>query len=297
MTQPGNSSFDPIDWFKQSGLEPDVLDLYHEFHGTYGPLDAYACVKVREWLRDYAYFGEGVPADAFILSVGGSDDRARTKIGGLPFWNRNRAWPTDSKGQPIPFLAQFNFSESLDLFPDADGNVLVVFSHTDPSLGCVAHWEPLSTGNALISSDEIPIANEVHEFTGTRWRTDNFPEWKLKDESISCNSVTLANGIWIRSLYTLFEILGMQIGTGGFLSAGPASVPIQDGEEVICSISGLAVAAKRPYRFLNRPEAFSKNAANELFFSLSDIQDCDGFGVLFVLRGPNGDLRCRAKNL
>ena len=34
-----------------------------------------------------------------------------SKFGGLPYWNKNMAYPTDSKGNKLPLLAQINFEK------------------------------------------------------------------------------------------------------------------------------------------------------------------------------------------
>lgn len=46
----------------------------------------------------------------FVFGPGeDEDDRATTRIGGLPFWPATRSWPTDQDGSPKEFIAQFDF--------------------------------------------------------------------------------------------------------------------------------------------------------------------------------------------
>src|SRR5262245_32788489 len=55
-----------------------------------------------------------VPTDVFVFARGEPANRSVTKIGGLPFWPKERSWPTGKSGQPMSFVAQFCFADSMD---------------------------------------------------------------------------------------------------------------------------------------------------------------------------------------
>lgn len=88
-----------------------------------------------EQLRREAFANDaprnGVPTDVFVWGVGEPSAPYLTKIGGLPFRNRDRRWPCALDGRPLQFLAQLSFVDSRDLFPKKlPGDLLLVF--TDP---------------------------------------------------------------------------------------------------------------------------------------------------------------------
>lgn len=93
-----------------------------------GPYD----IAVLEQLREASYAHltgiERVPTDVFIWSRGEAEQRAVTKIGGLPYRLRARPWPVAPSGAAMTFVAQICFTDSHDLVPALPGDVLLIFT-------------------------------------------------------------------------------------------------------------------------------------------------------------------------
>ena len=160
-------TFDPAKWQPAKRLKGQVID--NRFvQGIHGPNDALTVVAIRERVRSYVRQRKPVPTDVFLLSTGEPDSRSRTKVGGLPYWRRERNWPLSKHGKPLPFLAQFNFTGSRDLVGSTAGDILLIFAHDDLREGCALAWEAIGTCSTLVSDDEIPITNEIPKFFGTR---------------------------------------------------------------------------------------------------------------------------------
>lgn len=107
-----------------------------------------------------------VPTDIFVLSLGEPDQREQTKIAGLPYWPAGREWPTNADGEPLTFIAQFNFLDSMDITGPLPGEILLIFGdhrrledgewYDDP-LTLTFLW--MDRGDvALIASDDMPPA-------------------------------------------------------------------------------------------------------------------------------------------
>ena len=294
MAVRADAPFDPIAWFEENKIDASQLNLRQGWY-TYGPMDACRLVKLREITREHVETGPAVPADLFILSMGEPRDRSRTKIGGLPYWSKDRPWPKSSTGEPIPFMAQFNLSDSRDLIGGTEGDILLIFAHANPRLGCVIRWETRSTSLRLVSKDDIPVTSEASApFYGTRWRTENFPNWKRKQhQQTGASWIKLDDGRIIRGSYFIYELVGMQIGRSGFI---PPELVFEEGEQIVCSLGGLAFFPEQPYPFLNVPDAISTGKAEELLMPLSNISDSDGFAIIFVVEDRDGKYRCVLKN-
>jgi hypothetical protein len=72
----------------------------------------------------------GQPTDVFLPSLGSPPDPAQTKIGGVPY--RAKVENSGLHEQNLTFLAQVNFSQSMDLFRKSlPGQILLVFTDGD----------------------------------------------------------------------------------------------------------------------------------------------------------------------
>lgn len=96
-----------------------------------------------------------VATDVFVWGQGEPKDRTLTKIGGLPYWPAERPWP-EAGGQPLPFVAQFNFADSRDLVGELPGEILVVFSdpgerwRTGDVSGLQFEWMRVGDGRVVV---------------------------------------------------------------------------------------------------------------------------------------------------
>jgi hypothetical protein len=96
--------------------------------GVTGP----CTIAALEQLRDASYGKqpglERVPTDVFIWSRGESEQRSVTKIGGLPYYEAGKPWPTAPSGIPLTFVAQICFADSRDITPALPGDLLLIFT-------------------------------------------------------------------------------------------------------------------------------------------------------------------------
>jgi hypothetical protein len=234
-------------------------------------------------IRPFVSLGVAIPVEVFVLSVGEPSNRAATKIGGLPFWPRGREWPTSLSGEPLPFLAQFNFCQSLDIIGNLPENLLLLFGHQDVPSSIVATWQSATCRSPLIERDDMPVKSPRTCFFGTRWRTDTFPGAQAKTEII------LADGTRVTDVWFVCEILGMQIGSRPFFPKMDRLASEVEGGRAICSMCSVYPIADRPFPFLNRPEALTDFEAREFAVDLTDIKSANGFGVLSVVVRDSGE--------
>lgn len=94
-----------------------------------GPVDVVPLLRMREQVASFPWID--VPpgwTDLQILAFGEPEDRASTKIGGIPYRPAGKEWPVDADDDPLLFLCQFNFSLSRDLVGNLPGDILLIFS-------------------------------------------------------------------------------------------------------------------------------------------------------------------------
>ena len=132
-------------------------------------------VAVVEQLRAEAFAKSHalkVPTDVFVFAKGEPVHRGTTKIGGLPYWPADKAWPTGDSGKPMSFVSQICFADSADFIGPLPGHVLLVFA--DGAFG-EDWWE--SDRNALrfewanLGDDELLNAAQIPE---NRWKITPF---------------------------------------------------------------------------------------------------------------------------
>lgn len=201
-------------------------------------------IAVREQLCEEALSvqpsASGVPVDVFVFAWGEPDNRAVTKVGGLPYWPAVRPWPRASDGEPMTFVAQFCFADSEDITGELPGDVLVIFGderaffwsgweYDDPS-ALQFHWMRLGDTN-LIHAEQIPTRDQTEWLVlpcyGCIHRTLDFPE-----------------------LGPEFVIEGTKI--GGVPNWIQGEQPV--GETFLCTLGSIQPAHQRPYPYVNRSD-------------------------------------------
>lgn len=283
-------TFDPREWEHRVGSS--FIDRYGNW-GTrdiIGPRDACSVVAARKELRPYVAFGPPTPVDVFLLSIGEPEDRAATKIGGVPFWPRRREWPRSQLGKPLPFLAQFCFCESTDIVGDLPGDLLLLFGEGDLPGSIIARWQSYTPCERLIDGAEMPVKARSTCFHGVRWRTESFLEAEYDD-----NPICLPNGTRVSDLWFVCELLGMQIGPRPFFPRWNDSPRTTD--RAICSMCSVLPTPEALYPFVNRSEPLTDQESLESCVGLSDIGDADGFGVVCVTVGADGEAVVHSDNL
>ena len=259
-----------------------------------GPVDAARAVIARRLLSTSITLGANRPTDIFILSVGEPPLRFCTKIGGLPSLEREIKWPTDSHGEPLPFLAQFNFSDSMDLTGQLPGKMLFIFGDLDARRGLSLVWSPLACSDSAEFCPELPDAPVFPSLWGSRWRTFNYPDVIAPnlgdfDNFTACDGTTVRNGFFAISL------LGLQIGPNTTILPGQNF--LNRGEEVICMVTMVIPRLGYPFPFLNRESPLTDTERVSCAFLLGDQNDCDMFGLLYVIRTRSGQFRWDLRNL
>lgn len=245
--RPVDDTFEPREWLTQSGLKPEGGTV----GVVVGPLDACRLVAYREELAMEGYkFGNAVPSDVFIFSVGEAPHRAQTKIGGLPYLHRSESWPVDSKGKALPFVGQMDFRKSADILPmKLPGELLLVFGRlpsSERSPEVVLLWKSISSSNdaELLSAADVPCKPAFDAFYGSRWRTENYPNAYTDpaNERLRSNAKYDTN--------TASAIFATQISTApSLLSRNRSSMR----RSVVCCFAPVLPASDGPFPFLNVP--------------------------------------------
>ena len=149
-----------------------------------------ACVEqFRRKARPEA-LGPSVPVDVFVFAFGEPQDRGATKVGGLPYLRAGDKWPVDDGGVPLTFVAQFNFTESIDIVPPLPGDLLLVFARNEgggPGTEIYTgdppffHFEWRNTEECeLIGPDTVPTpAQNFLTGWGVRHRTVDYLDERL----------------------------------------------------------------------------------------------------------------------
>jgi len=212
----------------------------------------------REWLRqlleDKYTWGAPVPVDIFVMSRGEPENRAATKIGGLPYRPAGTAWPKFKSGAPMALIAQFNFTNSVDIVGKQRGDVLLAFGGEDEDgLINVAHFEWHRLGlTDLIRSEQMPDdCLKILPCYGNRCRVMSYPDAKRKFEGMH----PVVDGKEILSPQFVATLNGTQIGRAPYyVQASDSRLPGRP----LCCISSVQPAMHGPYPWVNVAEPHCK---------------------------------------
>lgn len=280
--------FDANEWRTRiHDLRPDDSG-YWQGMPIVGPYDVCALMHLRQLLQSYVTLGAATDADVFVLGSGVSLRRECTKIGGLPYWPRSRPWPTSELGIPQPFLAQFNFGESKDICGAVPSDVLLLFARPDLRGGVNIEWGGAANAQDLVRVDEVPIASDIPELCGVRWRCQSFADVEMEEDHWS--EVVLRNGEAVHDASLVFTPLGLQIGRKPYLP--PWTRILHAGDDVVCSLSSVFPIVGRSFAVLDRENPLSALEAKSLSVSVSPCgAEADVLGVLYVIRSAEGHYR------
>jgi hypothetical protein len=148
--QPMNYRFNMNDWLPRFPLAPRHVGSYQADIIT-SPCHLCNNEQLRQELDGSQEWGRSVPVDVFVMAQGEPENRYATKIAGLPYRPANLGWPLDEAGDPLLFLAQFNFLDSRDIVPDLPNELLLIFIGNDGSLRF--EWQPLGLEERTDGSD------------------------------------------------------------------------------------------------------------------------------------------------
>ena len=123
-----------------------------------------------------------IPSEVFTFSIGEPEDPTATKIGGVPFRQRDKPWPQYS-GYDYRFLAQFNFRHSRDLVGETPEELLLIFASED---FCDIHLEwtsleidPLPRGADIPSPEPMVNCHAIPYRTIDYYDPSHNPCYKL----------------------------------------------------------------------------------------------------------------------
>ena len=230
------------------------------------------------------------PPTCFYWASERDPPRDCTKIGGLPFWPHDRAWPESEDGRPLPFLAQFCFRESRDLVGDLPEEMLLLFGDKDDPANVVGRWQSPACRTRLVDCDEMPVEPIAPSFYGIRWRTENFPDAEYGNDGI-----VLADGTTVSEKWFVCTLMGMQIGSHPFFprwEGRPGKT-----EKTVCAMSAVFPIPGFPWPFINRSSPLTEQEVEPLSLDLCEIKDADGFGVLCVVVSDSGEPELLFENL
>lgn len=162
-------------------------------HPSLGWIDSPGDLALREQAIRVALahgdLGATTSADVFVWaeSVGG-DSPWLTRIGGVPWRPKERAWPKDPDGVPLTFLGQINFGDSKHLVPfELPGEVALIFGTASSGWisidrGSALEWSPQVLTDPCTLSD-IPWTGALpFEYHGVLHRTEQYTDWEKSVE-------------------------------------------------------------------------------------------------------------------
>ncbi|WP_233200308.1 DUF1963 domain-containing protein [Blastopirellula marina] len=242
-----NYEFNLEEWL----LRCPLTENYGHYHGEAitSPCDLCNNEWLRREIRDQFDWGEPVPMDVFVHSIGEPENRFATKIGGLPYRPAELPWPTTREGRSMALIAQFNFSNSRDIVGDLPGDLLLIFG--DDADGPIEplhfEWQPLGLSNLVseLPGDQMPIS----PCFGHRCRTVSYPNATYRDDSPGKDPQCQGTDVW--SSYWLLQYQATQIGRAPFF--------IQDGDEdmpgvPLCTIASVQPDPHKTFPWVNHPE-------------------------------------------
>jgi hypothetical protein len=257
-----------------------------EASGISGPYD----IAVLEQLREASYAHlvgiERIPTDVFIWSHGEADQRAVTKIGGLPYWLRAKPWPIAPSGAAMTFVAQICFADSRDLVPALPGDVLLIFTEAknwgdeenplyafmgedeDDSF-LLFEWVSLTT-LPLVTQQDIPETGlHIMPCYGSIYRTWDYPS---------------VDGF---AYPEVAEYIPPVLGATKIGGICPyQEQEFQSTQGYLCSLSSLANNISLPFPFLNVPEPISWEEWQQSHpLRIGDV------GLINLFLHPDGSIR------
>jgi hypothetical protein len=242
------------------------------------PYDLFAFEAARDSLG--LRIGRPLPTDVFVFGKGEAPRREATKVGGLPYWPAQRAWPTTPSGQPYHFLAQFNFADSSDLVAGLPGDVLLLL--VEPGEDWQYEASPIRL--EWLTLGEVPLPSFPREqtvtpettFFGAIYRGIDYPGSLEKEKEL---------GLW-SGTGQLYATQATKI--------GGLPYSIQDHQyagDFICQLNSVQAAAEVPYPWVNQEAPLeASHGESGLWHGANQFTFLD-MGIVYVFRNADGTFR------
>jgi len=275
-----NYEFDLEAWL----LRCPLREKYGHYSGC--PITGPNDLCNNEWLRrelegEYDW-GPPVPVDVFVMSKGEPENRAATKIGGLPYRSRNLPWPLARSGSPLELIAQFNFTNSADIVGSLPGDLLLVFGDVaDEALGPLhMEWQRLGLEDLIQPADLPEDCNAIAPCFGNRCRMMSYPDASQRTDS----KYPQCRGKDVWSPYWIPELQATQIGRAPFfVQGGDDSLPGQP----LCTIASVQSDCHQHYPWVNVPDPISPERIRSYVGDELMIGD---LGCIYISIEDNGTL-------
>ena len=240
-----------------------------------------------EWLRrgmiDEYDWGMPVPVDVFVMSNGEPENRYATKIGGLPYRPASALWPCAPSGRPLALIAQFNFTNSVDIIGKLPGDLLLVFGDDSEGLIEPLHMEWQRLGlQSLVQPPQLPSeCMAVEPCFGNRCRIMSYPDAVQNSNAMypRCHGKDVWSSYWIP------RVQATQIGRAPFfIQQDDDSRPGQP----LCTIASVQPDAHQPFPWVNTPEPLCSDG--EWPDSGTELMIGD-LGCIYIFIEDDGTLR------
>ncbi len=252
-----------------------------EGHIVASPFHLYSVETLRD--KHALRTSTGAPVDVFVFAQGEPDKRHITKVGGLPYWPADKPWPTNADGSPFWFLAQFNFSDSLDLLPELPGNLLSILTQDEESW----LWDDQETvhfewqtvrDQALITAEQFPTFEHEYEYFdcyGVLHRTADYPE-----------SADAGIELEVGQSYNLAVLNATKIGGGPGFVQGDSGIP----GTFLAQLASIQPAPHVPYPWVNRKEPYDLDFGETGIYGNQQV--IGDMGSLYLFLQDDGSIRC-----
>ncbi|MEX0875837.1 MAG: hypothetical protein WD114_00110 [Phycisphaerales bacterium] len=231
--------------------------------------------------------GRTIPIDIFLWRICHISDGPITRIGGRPFRDPSRPWPTAKRTglvgkiereRPLPFLAQISFLDSKDLVPnDLPGDVLCIYGdwygkHDLASQSLALEWVDAGNGQdaRIVDLPEVPVWPFCAE--GVIHRTVSY---------LDCYNMLLDLGVSMP--YTLNSFQATSIGQDAHFVQGEPS----DLATLVATLSSFQGIGKWP--FVNCPDVprFTHPMGHQVELDLFSMMLGD-MGCLYFYKDKHG---------
>ena len=256
------------------------------------PVDLVRLDTVRQLASARGPLGAAVASDVFLFAKGEPPAWPGLIVGGNPRRAAGRRWPCTTDGHSMTFLAQFTFTDSLDLVGDLPGDTLLIFATSDelswPDDHDQLQFEWYSVAEcAVTEASQIPEPEwEFVRCWGELVRTCDYVEPQaanLIEESLRTSLGGTSPSCDIAATQ-LAVIGGSKIG-GVPLGANELLAPF-DSYRFLCSLATISPRANSPYPWTNLPKPLS---FGEACSKDSTLNVRDGFVLDFFLT-PRGEV-------